>query len=372
LPLFPAETGELEAQPELLRYAQDAQGLLAHRDPELLRRYILDSCDTAEQTHRQIELFVQSTTRMALGSNAHCAEAPRHQRIVQTGFYAWPVAICMAQNLRVRSHFHFDVPQSIGLKAELALAWASALGIAASDIALHGVVDVRHLAGVTPLALQSFMRKSTQGKVQYESSLHNMGAMTGAPATDEDPWALLVAAQTQLLSAVGPNNPVAFLLTAFVSWDHDAAEPVWRDPHGAIAQRLQALLQALFSHVLPSPVGPLSIEAQAPIRAEVRLGQPSKLHDAITQAQWMQLAWLAERARKTDCSFRLDHRQDVNVLTWSASLSDEFESEIARVGYSYDGFWRPASHVQTVIDQVSLAQATGQMRTDSTLAALPH
>jgi hypothetical protein len=182
----------------------------------------------------------------------------------------------------------------------------------------------------------------------------------------------LVSPKAELLTSIGPNTPVSFLLTAFVSWDCDAPPPVWCDPDGRTALRLASLLEALFTHTLPSRNGQPDSEMQARIRSDVRLGHPQPLHEAMTQAQWMQLAWMAERARKTDCSFRLDHHQDTGILTWSASLSDESESELARVTYCYDGFWRPASHVQTVIDQVSLAQATGQMRTDPSKHSLTH
>jgi hypothetical protein len=80
---------------------------------------------------------------------------------------------------------------------------------------------------------------------------------------------------------------------------------------------------------------------------------------------------MAERARKTDCSFDLEHRQVGSLLAWSASLTDNQDEVIAKLQYGYDGFWRPQCHVQTIAEQVGLAQATGQMCTES-LKPLTH
>ena len=370
LPLVPTEAeGE---QPASIHYADNAQGLLAHGDPELLRRFILNSKDAAEQHRRQMELFVESTTCLAFSASGCSVDAVGPPRIVQTRLYAWPVAICMAKNLRVRSHFHFDVAQSTGLKAELAHEWARALNIAAADVAIHGAVDVRHLVGITPLKLRAFMRSFARHNALQASRCEDRDELRSKPTTDDDPWAVLLPSQTELLTSVAQNRPVSFLLTAFVSWDCGQSAPVWPNPPGHKAQRMRSLLEALFTHALPSPNGPSAFERQARIQPQVRLGHPQPLLEAVTQAQWMQLAWMAEHARNIDCSFRFDHGRDGNILNWSATLTDEFESEIARVFYCYDGFWRPENHIQTVTDQVSLAQATGQMRTDSPPRAMPH
>ena len=53
------------------------------------------------------------------------------------------------------------------------------------------------------------------------------------------------------------------------------------------------------------------------------------------------------------------------MLAWSASLADNQDDVLAKIDYAYDGFWRPQCHVQTIAEQVSLAQATGQMCTES-------
>ena len=164
---------------------------------------------------------------------------------------------------------------------------------------------------------------------------------------------------------VGRNQPVAYLLIALVRWPIHDVTPAYFDSRGCGRSRLQNLLEAFFTHVNPGARSPGDVHIPDVIRPHVRLGTPNRLNEAITQAQWMQLAWMAERARKTDCSFDLEHRQVGSLLAWSASLTDSQDELIAKLDYSYDGFWRPQCHVQNIAEQVSLAQATGQMCTES-------
>ena len=42
------------------------------------------------------------------------------------------------------------------------------------------------------------------------------------------------------------------------------------------------------------------------------------------------------------------------------------------MSYTYDGFWRPASHGQTILNHIDLAQGTGQMPTQDQLGRLMH
>ena len=355
---------DAELQPALLRYATTVQGLLAERDPHRIRRFILDASDSIEQSRRLIDLFTQSATRLTLDSS--------RQRVVQTGLYAWPVALCMAEHLRVRSYFGLDSRHSSGLKTELSLAWARALGVTASDVVVHGFIDVRHLAGAAPLAVQSFMGKQCHRASHIPALPAGAKPVLTTPHSERDAWGALLHPECEELTAVGRSHPVAFLLMAFVSWHPHTAAPVCNDSRGSSALRLQSLLQAMFTHESHCPDGSAKPGASHLIQPEVRSGTPQRLHEAMTQAQWMQLAWMAERARRTDCSFELEQRQSGSLLTWSAKLTDAFDQVSAGLEYTYDGFWRPASHVQAIAEQVSLAQATGQMHCDNPLQTFVH
>jgi hypothetical protein len=96
------------------------------------------------------------------------------------------------------------------------------------------------------------------------------------------------------------------------------------------------------------------------------------VHDAVTQGQWMQLAWMAERARKTGRQFTVSQTPQGSFLTWNASLGLEPGEADATLNYTYDAFWRPLGHVQTIFDRVDLAQGTGQMPSEEMLRRLMH
>jgi hypothetical protein len=96
------------------------------------------------------------------------------------------------------------------------------------------------------------------------------------------------------------------------------------------------------------------------------------VHDAVTQGQWMQLAWMAERARKTGRQFTVSQTPQGSFLTWNASLGLEPGEADAKLNYTYDAFWRPLGHVRTIFDRVDLAQGTGQMPSDEMLRRLMH
>lgn len=77
----------------------------------------------------------------------------------------------------------------------------------------------------------------------------------------------------------------------------------------------------MFTHQNQGLAGSFKPSVTNQVHPEARLGKPQRLHDAITQVQWMQLTWIAERARKTDCSFDLVVEQSGTLLTWTAKLT---------------------------------------------------
>jgi hypothetical protein len=354
--------------PELLRYAHNAQGLLCQRDPQTLRRFVLESVDEAQQSRRQTELLEHSTTNMVTWSHSASNDYASHfPRVVQMGLFSWPLTVCMQEPVHIKNWFTFDDQGSLPLKAELARTWAKALGVPHGDVLIHGAINTHLVAGVSPLTWQSFMRKSYQRMnaacaSQVEPAVAFQENSDHTPAPHDAPWNLLGSPETPQMALVGPNQPVAFLLTAFVLWDYQKPPPVALDPECDSARRMQSLLQARFLHSRACAGTSVAMEARIPIYPELRLGQPQRMHHAMTQSQWMQLAWMAERARKTDCSFSLVHRQTGSILGWSAQLTNDEQEECASVDYCYDGFWRPIEHVRCIEQHVGLAQGTGQMR----------
>jgi hypothetical protein len=353
-------------QPDLIRYANSAQGLLAQRDLHVLRRFLLDARDPDEQYRRHSDLFAHSTSCLTRDTSSG--------RVVQARLLGWPIALCMSQTLKVRGYFQIDPLESAGLKAELAQSWADALELGTTDIEIHGLVDVRYLAGTNPLAVQAFVAKEVNG---WSRRVPGQMAPASAPSqtrcgSNEAPYGVFPSPRAAEMSLVGPELPVAFVLLAFVRWEPREHPPVYCDKAGRPSARLQSLLQALFTHATPAETETGIANATSMVRPDIRLGRIQDLHDAMTQAQWMQLAWMAQRARKTDCSFALEHRQVGSLMAWSATLTDQSDQTVATLEYSYDGFWRPQDHVQVIADHVSLSQATGQMLAEQTASPLSH
>lgn len=352
--------------PVLLRYANSAQGVLAQRNHAALRRYLLDARDPMEQRRRQTDLFAHSTSCLTLDRNS--------KRVAEAALLAWPVALCMSAPLRVRSYVHFEHDESAGFKAELARTWAAAFDLAESDVEIHGLVDVRNLSGIDPLALQTFTGKEVNrwSRMQPRAVTSSQVPAQLGHCKDLHADGNGLTNGAAAMVSVGRNLPVSFLLLAFVRREPHEASPVFTDNLAGSSARLQSLLAGLFTHANPGWSESGGATAPPVIRPDVRLGKPQHLHEAMTQAQWMQLAWMAERARKTDCCFDLEHRQIGSLMAWSATLTDALDQVIASLDYSYDGFWRPEDHVQTITERVSLAQAIGQMCTEPPLNPLTH
>jgi|JI10StandDraft_1071094.scaffolds.fasta_scaffold06408_12 hypothetical protein len=352
-----------EHRPELILYAQTAQGLLAQRDPDALRRFILDSDCEAEQNFRQGLLFAMASTRLAKWPHSGLPHtAPFRPRIVQAGLYALPVVFCMEQSVRIRSSFNFDSRRSTGLKAELTLAFAEGLNLPPGDVRIQDTVAVQYLAGVSPLSLQASM----------VNRLKNTSNPASNCSPSDEALSSLLPAGVQEFIAVGRDSPAAFVVMAIVAWDTDRNPPVFTDPLKLASQRMQALLQALFTHALPAADPNVTTCSPALVHSEVRVGQIQPLHEAMTQAQWMQMAWTAERARRTGCSFCLEHHHEQEMTKWTASLTDDSGDVVTQVSYEYLSFWRPIQHARTIVEKVSIAQGTGRMSIDPLQDPLPH
>lgn len=131
----------------------------------------------------------------------------------------------------MKNFFGIDNLRSVGLKAELGRAWACALGVAATNVVVHGFMGARHLFGVNPLTVQGFMGRQCHKALQ---NVQTVGPRRGLEAAHQniDAWGLLVNPQMEAMSPVSPNLPVVFLLTAFVSWPVRTNAPLCCDSTG--------------------------------------------------------------------------------------------------------------------------------------------
>lgn len=350
----------MDSTPQLIRYANSAQGVLAQRDPAVLRRFLLDACDPVEQLKRQNDLFRHSTSCLTLDR--------ANRQVVNAGLFAWPMTLCMSAPLRVRSSVDFEQHDCVGFKTELSQAFALALDVPLMDVNALGLVDMRHLVGIDPLTLQFYTGKQANQwsrKQSHAEPTTQVPDPLGSRASVDSRPSLPLSDTVGEMVPVGRNLPVAYLLLALVRWPLHDVTSAYSDSRRCGKTRLQNLLEAFFTHAKSGERALCDVHTHDLIRPHVRLGTPKRLNDATTQAQGMQLAWMAERARKTDCRFELEHRQVGSLMAWSATLTDTQDEVVANLEYAYDGFWRPHCHVQTITEQVSLAQATGQMCAES-------
>lgn len=273
------------------------------------------------------------------------------------------------------------------LHAALAAVWEQAMGVASADVRPVGAVNVQRLAGLSPLTLQTCLSRESRRLVAIAGQA-NTGATASPPlvavrGANEDLGGLDLTAQPDHFMPMAPDQPAVFLLTAYLAWDHKKSHPTCQEAPGAGVDRMRDLMTAVFTHGMkqtadvtassrtaPTGVAPyLPRQVHKPI---IHLGQPQPLHGAVTEGQWMQIAWMAQSARKSARQFQASQSQQGNFLTWSASLLNDQDEIDSTLCYTYDAFWRPQSHVQTILDRIDLAQGSGQMPSAGLLRRLFH
>lgn len=360
---IPDMPDELQLKSQI-RYANTAEGRLAARDEDVLRRHILDTTDGNDHDAKRIKLLQASSATLSLNpqiSEPGSRVAPA-TRAMQLGLIAWPVLVCMQQSLEVSNHPNLRGRHQERLTKSLTQAFLQALTPNIHYLRIEGLLNLQAVMGLSPLAIRSELQRESK---KISDTIKN----TKAP--EEGKRIFTGRELTTLNSPVGPHLPVAFLLVAHVGWDYATPVPSLKPGPNAEVARMQSLWDGYFTHALPSPF-PNRPHAKEMVFPTVRLGEPQFLFDAATQAQWMQLAWMAEHARKNGFSYALRKEQLGSFLTWSASVVDNCDDERAAIQYSYDGFWQPESHIDLIHQRVGLAQGTGRMCSQCLVDSMGH
>lgn len=395
-----ADARPVSKAPELdladgFRVANTPAGLLSLRDPERLRRYLLGATDEAEQERRQRELLEIASNALSFwpagASDVGAAQTcwrPK-SRVANVGLWAWPVLVSHANFASVKQTFDFGPGGSGSLAGEVTRAWAMAIGVPVVDVRIEGAVSVGRLTDLSPLMLQSALSRESQRNNALVGG--EVGAASPVPlkpgAATTLPWSLALAPSDENMSQFAPDRPLVFLLTAFVAWDHDLAHPR-RNPELQEARaRMGQLMRALFTKGYVAPVrtenadglgsnsrGVVGLPERQALVPVIFVGQPQTLYEAVTQGQWMQLAWMAERARRTGRQFTLSQHQLGSYVTWVARIEPDADEEDQKteLRYTYDGFWRPLGHVQAIHRCVDQAQGSGQMPGEDFLKPVEH
>ena len=377
------------------RVANTPAGILSLRDPERLRRYLLAATDEAEQERRQRELLEIASSALSFwpaaasdGGAAQTCWRPK-SRVANVGLWAWPVLVSHGNFASVKQTFDFGPGGSGSLAGEVTRAWAMAIGVPVIDVRIEGAVSVERLTDLSPLMLQSALsRESQRNNALARDEVGATSPVSLKPgAATTLPWSLALAPSDENMSQFAPDRPLVFMLTAFVAWDHQLDQPTGQPELQEARARICKLMSALFTQGYLAPLCPGEPDGQGSNTREtvgrperkalvpiICVGQPQTMYEAVTQGQWMQLAWMAERARRTGRQFTLSQHQLGSYVTWVARIGhdEEEEDQGTELRYSYDGFWRPLGHVQAIHRCVDQAQGSGQMPGEDFLKPVEH
>jgi hypothetical protein len=338
---------------ERIRHANSPAGVLSTRSEDALRRYVLVATDEADRTKRQMSLLREASIVLAKLPTNETSSTPGavRPRLAEMALVAWPVVVCMDRPIRVSNRI--DLTGRV--QEQLAQAFADAFvdahepGLCCARV--DGFVNVQLMCGLSPLAINSALRAETRRLLNPAQHVGHLGT----PAHK-----LGQSGEQSMHCAVGPNQPIAFLLVAYLAWDFARNQPRLKPSLSTAKGRLHSLCNAFFTHQLLGPAGTKTKGSEL-ARPTVRLGEPQLLYDASTQAQWMQLAWLAERARQGGFNHGLNMETMGSYRTLTADLTDDDDEVVAVIQYSYDGFWQTDEQLALIDQKVSLAQGTGLM-----------
>ena len=347
-------------RPDLIRYANTPEGLLAQRDPERMRRFLLEASDPSELATRQQALWTCATNHLALwprsiGTRSHPNQVSSAAPTVRATVYILPILLTTSQTVRVRNYFHWEGDQALGLRHKLEAAWAQSLGIDASRVRMLEVFSARHLLSVSPSQIYSWLSGRCRDLEAGSQSLFPRKTVVRPSG-----WPMSFGSDVTVHSEVGTDLPMVYLLTALVATETESAIPKALLGHNAA---MKQLLDAVFTHVLAAEnIDPTFMKRK--VVPQVRLGRIESFCDALTQAQVMELGWLCERAGLTNQSVQFRHEYWNTLDRLIATATDEEGDARLSIDYSYDGFWRPANHIETILQHAAIAQGTRRMDCD--------
>lgn len=383
-------------RPKSFLVANTPGGLLAQRDPEQLRRYVLNANDEAEQERRQRELLALGSQTLSFWPTEASDLSPgrngqrANTRVTHIRLWAWPVLVSHANVINVASAFSLGPGGPGSLACEVTRAWAAALDVSSTELRVEGAVSVERLTALSPLKLQSIMSHESRrlASAEQTGSTPARGAPGVSGAQWEAPWSLALVPLDNSVTQFVPDRPLVFILTAFVAGNSTSSHPLCQSQLQDAKARMVELMSALFTagqrtpiasgntggHQSQSVIFEKQTERTSVVPA-IRMGQPQTFYEAVTQGQWMQLAWMAERARKTGRQFRLSQQQQGSLLTWEAHIghdSEETDEDGPLLRHTYDGFWRPVGHVQVIQRCIDQAQGSGKMPVEDIFSSQHH
>ena len=357
--------------PELIRYANTPNGLLSQREVERLRRYVLDAPDQTQQEARQQALFDAGFGVLSHRPQSSVAPPANSSPVVKLGLFAWPVLVRHDSRVHMRNALSLK-NWDAALLAEVNAAWARTLGVHSADVCSVAAVSVHRLTDLSPLILQACMSRESRrlALIAKCSGQDSNSSPTLLTSTDPNQWQS--GEVPDVTTIMEPDRPEVLLLLAYVGWDHWRQHPTCQTYDVWGSARMSDLMTAVMTYgqaqtSVAAPAGLSLANAhlvppqRTPCKPHILLGRPQPLHDAITQGQWLQLAGMCNCAMLSSSEFRVSHVQQGDLLTWSAAILDDEGDPQTTLRYTYDGFWRPRSHVNAIYQNSDPVQCSSQM-----------
>lgn len=357
--------------PVLIRYASTPSALLSQRDVERLRRYVLDAPDQTQQEARQQALFDAGFCVLGHRPQSSIAPSPNSSPVVNLGLFAWPVLVRYASGVHMKNVIPFK-SWNAALLAEVNAAWARALGVFSADVCSMAAVSVHRLTDLSPLILQSCMSRESRrlALIARGSERDSNSSPTLLTSTEPNQWESTMV--PDVVTIMEPDRPEVLLLLAYVGWDHSKPHPTCQTYDVQGSARMSDLMTAVMTYgqtqTAMAASASLSVAKahhgapqRTPCKPYIFLGRPQPLHDAITQGQWLQLAGMCNCAMLSSSDFHVSHVQQGDLLTWSAAILDDQGDPQTTLRYTYDGFWRPLSHVNAIYQNSDPVEGSGQM-----------
>jgi hypothetical protein len=383
---------------DTIRYANAPDGLLSHRDEDVLRRYILDSETFQMKAENQIGLFKSASVRLSCLPSEHKSKLQKYTNllngdgckskqitqnifgdvgVVNCGLFVCPVVVTFAQSKKIFKRLPLDhfKQEHVARFIEQALATCCATPLAFARV--EAMIALDDMNSVTPLQVQTAVNNESR-RVSGDFSptaVHIPESMRSKTydsfRNHQAGWSLKLPQVQDVWTEIGPDKPVAFLLVVYMGWPRHLRSPVFTDGQHAGRQKLQALLEGYLAQDTYSGNGEIGAHPKQG-RVNVRVDHPMFIHDALTTAQTMQFQTMAKRASESKRSFELTSEQRGFIQHWIARISplqDAFaapkfsneqsgsagpanieyfgSSDAPRVVVEqiYDAFWRPEGHV---------------------------
>lgn len=350
--------------PDLIRFANSAEGLLFQGDISSLRRFVMEAPSKQDQSRRQQDLMESATAGLAMWPGyAPPGGDPLEKPVVRARLLGWPFLISSSGELAIRPLLEWKGDNSRGVRQRVQETFASALQTHPNNVSVLGAVHCRNIASVSPLSVHYAFK---QARMAVSDCQQESGPPRGS--TERSPLGLLLQGADDQEHRIGRCAPGTYILIALVAseWDDPGFQAVQHSPRVAVAMR--ELLQPLLAYS-PPPGKSIHADDQQAVLPTVQMGAIKRLDESISDAQGMELSWFAKLARRRGLQFDIFFDRIFSLARWTAALVDEEGDTELSFECCYDDTWRPHEHIDLISDFVAEADAKHRLNSQPLRAA---